>query len=334
VSTVLLLNGGSLVDATGRHTISTNDGTVTSSGGLLSFDGASALRIDDNLSDFAFAGSFTIEGQINGVSAGAGTAVFLSNYDGSAQTFELFTRGLPNYNGGWYAPFGDYQESSTPAWINDTTHDFAFVYDAATGAQSLYLDGTRISTSTGQPHGYNPTTPPSLYIGRESATSTKFLKGLLRLRIDNGVALYTGASYTPPSWPIPYGTLHVTADQTADPAAQAATIAAIASVNAAQASDQALQAATAVVIARLQADQLAASADQVATFLAIAAARSLTADQLVPVFAQIVRFQGPYVFKANGRTYVVGAEDRLHVIDPQSRTYVAPPQDRNFIVLP
>jgi len=201
VSTVLLLNGGSLVDSSGRHTLIANDGTVTSSGGRLSFDGASSLRIDDNLSDFSFPGDFTIEGEFFGTVAGAGTEVFFSNYVGQAGDFELFTRGSPSFAMGIYSTSGVYFEGG-PAVVDDTVHAFAFVRQGTT--VSYYVDGTRIAQDSSGLQDYTMDTPSSVFIGREGAAS-KFFKGLLRLRVDNGVALYTGATYTPPTWPIGSG---------------------------------------------------------------------------------------------------------------------------------
>lgn len=199
-TTVLLLNGGGLVDSTGRHALVTNDGTVTSVGGRLNFDGASALRIDDNLVDFSFPGSFTIEGQFMGRTAGAATAVFLSNYTNQAGDFQFFSRGTPTFAGGIYATGGAYMEGGA-VWVDDAVHDWAFTYDATTNQARIYLDGT-LTQSTGGLANYAPATPTSLYIGRESGSTTKFLNGQLRLRIVKGAALYTGDKYTAPTWPI------------------------------------------------------------------------------------------------------------------------------------
>jgi len=200
---VLLLQGDALEDAKGRHALITHEGTVTTSDGLLRFDGASSLRIDDSLEDFTFAGSFTIEGLINGVTAGAQTAILLSTLIGVNGDWELFTRGASNFNGGFYGTSGDYLEPSSPAWITDTLHSFAYTFDSDSGAGSLYLDGTRIATSTGAAHDYLPETAGSLFIGREGASSEKRFKGGLTVRITNGVARYTGDTYTPPAWPLP-----------------------------------------------------------------------------------------------------------------------------------
>lgn len=210
MSTVLLLNGdvsgGAAIDSTGRHVVITNDGTITSSGGMLSFNGSTALRIDDNLSDFVFPGALTFEGQMNSPTLTATTAIIMSNYVGVAGDVQLFTRGAPNYQGGIFSTAGPYLEPSTPPWVTDSIRDFAFTYDAdpTTPTSRLYLAGTLIASVVGVAN-FAPGSLLSLFIGRESAGVAKFFNGLLRLRIDNGVALYTGSSYTPPSWPISIG---------------------------------------------------------------------------------------------------------------------------------
>lgn len=200
---VLLLQGDSLEDAKGRHILITHEGTVTSADGLLQFDGASSLRVDNNLDDFTFPGSFTIEGQIDGVSAGAATAVLLSVNTGLAGDWEIFTRGASNFNGGFYATSGDYLEPSSPAWITDSLHSFAYVYDADAKVSHLYLDGTQIGSNTNPANDYLPDVAASLFIGRENAVNEKRFKGGLTVRITNGVARYTGSTYTPPTWPLP-----------------------------------------------------------------------------------------------------------------------------------
>ncbi|RZL85498.1 MAG: hypothetical protein EOP82_32630 [Variovorax sp.] len=346
--TVLLLNGGSVADATGRHTLIANTGTVTSDGSRLVFDGASGLRIDDNLEDFSFSGPFTIEGELVGdTSTVVATLMLLSNYNGGG-SWQMFYRGPgASFRGGIYAEGATFMEPNGHVWATDAPVPFAFTWDGTTSR--LFLNGNVIASDTPGSADFTQNTVGPLYIGMEGpyAGGGKFLLGKLRLRIINGEALYTGP-YTPPAWTI-LSSAKLTADQAVDPGAQAVALKAIASLTAAQTDDAPVQAAvlaavaslrtdqavdaaaqTVVVraIAKLLVDQLMAPGDQVAMLHAVPPSRSIWVDQLVPAFAQIVRFGGPYVFTANNRTYVVDAQERVFSIPPQSRVFAVAPQNR------
>lgn len=200
---VLLLQGDALEDASGRHELVVSDGDVAVDNDMLVFDGASALRIDDNLADFQFGGSWTVEGQLIGVTAGASTAILVSNLTSNAGEWQIFTRGAAeSFRGGFYAPAGAYVEPGTPPWVTDALVDWGVTYDAGTTTLRLYINGAKIGEAVGA-GDYSPDVAPSLFIGRESAIVTKFLRGSLRLRITNGVARMTADTYTPPTWPVP-----------------------------------------------------------------------------------------------------------------------------------
>lgn len=203
-SVVLLLQGDTLTDASGRHALITNDGAVVPGPTGLFFNGGSALRIDDNLADFAPTGSFTIDGEATIATITASTFILLSTYIGVPGDWQFFTRGAPNFQGGVFATSGAYIEPPAPPWATGAPVAFAFQYDAdalPTPVASLYVGGDRIGMSVAAGN-YAPSPPNPLYIGRESATVAKFLNGFLRLRMTHASRGY-GASYIPPTWPVP-----------------------------------------------------------------------------------------------------------------------------------
>lgn len=205
---VLLLNGDTLADATGRHTLSQagNGGDVTASADGLVFGGNAALRVEDNYGDFAFGtgvASYTIEARALGIQAGAwqGARMIASNYSGVAGDWEFYGRGsISSYGGGWYASAGPYMEPPAGTWVDGTEHDFAVSFDDETGITSLYRDGLRIASASGGANygwGGGP-----LFVGREGVQE-KFWIGTLRLAITKGVCKMKGDSYTPQPWPRP-----------------------------------------------------------------------------------------------------------------------------------
>lgn len=208
-SVVLLLNGDTLADATGRHTLTQfgNGGDVTASSSGLVFGGNAALRIEGGYGDFAFGagvGSVTIEARVLGIQAGAwqGARMIASNYAGAAGDWEFYGRGSNSgYRGGFYSTAGAYLEPVAGLWVDGTEHDVAFTYDAETDTSSLYLDGQRIDVSDG-PSNYGWGGSP-LFVGRESAGSEKFWIGNMRLAITKDVCKMSGDSYTPEPWPRP-----------------------------------------------------------------------------------------------------------------------------------
>jgi len=192
---VLLLQGSSLTDATGRHTLIVNEGTPTADG-MLRFDGSSSLRIEDALADFQFPGAYTIEGQLQEAPPGNSTSVLVSNAyaDGG---WEVFARGAPDLSGGFYGDGGAFIEPATPPWVTSAVVDWAFVSDESGSA--LYLGGTRIGIGGASPQ----TALSALYLGREGPASAKNLIGGMRLRITKGIARMSGETYTPMTWPAP-----------------------------------------------------------------------------------------------------------------------------------
>ena len=197
---VLLLNGNSLTDAKGRHTLIVNDGTPTVNANGIYLDGASSLRIEDNLVDFRLTAPFTMEGELTGVSAGAATAVFFSNYAGVNGDFELFTRGGPNFNMGFYGDANVFLEQLTPVII-DAPVSWAFTVDNLSMCR-LFVNGVVIASGVAGGGGFDTGSLLPVFIGRENAGSTKFFKGSLRLRVTKGVCRYAD-TYTPPAWPLP-----------------------------------------------------------------------------------------------------------------------------------
>jgi hypothetical protein len=204
-SVILLLNGADLLDATGRHTftvVQDPDGSVTGTPSGLHFVKPAALRTVTNLSDFAFAGSWTMDFQTNGETIGASTALILSAYNtDSAGEWEVFTRGSPNFNMGFYAPGGAFVEPTTPAVITNTPIDWAITYDLPSNTLRTYVNGVKNGEIVGGPNNYL-STAPALFVGRETATSGKSYAGYLRLRVTLANRNY-GNSYTPPTWPAP-----------------------------------------------------------------------------------------------------------------------------------
>lgn len=199
-SVVLLMNGiNSLADATGRHTMTSNGAVATGPNGVV-FNGG-YIQAANNLADFSPAGSFTWDMQVNGVVAGAATAVLMGTYaDGAAGQWELYSRGNPNYNSGFYSSAGQALEPAGPV-ITDAPVELAVCYDAGAGTVAIYLGGARIGIVTGPPNNYTPAALVPLFIGIEGTVSKPF-KGTMRLRMTNANRGY-GAGYVPTPWPKP-----------------------------------------------------------------------------------------------------------------------------------
>lgn len=202
---VLLLNGGDLLDATGRHVftvVKDPDGDVIGTPNGLQFIKPGALQTLNNLSDFAFADSWTLDFQTNGVSAGAGTQLILSAYNNdSAGEWEVFTRGAPNFNMGFYAPAGAFLEPTAPAVITDSPVDWAVTYDKPTNTLRTYVGGVKNGEIVGGPNNYAASVP-AVFVGRETTGVSKTYSGFMRVRVTLANRGY-GDAYTPTSWPAP-----------------------------------------------------------------------------------------------------------------------------------
>jgi hypothetical protein len=199
--TVLLLNGNAVSDATGRHTLIQHEGEVTASGGWLIFDGNSSLRIDDNLTDFAFPGAFTIDAEIVGDTTRNATMIVMSNYVNTG-TWQVFVRGSPGWGVGFYGEGGQYLEQAT-AVVTDAPASFGMSTPGTPNSFRLYANGTKLQQVDGGQNNNVPSPSPSMFIGRESPTSGKLFKGKMRLRVTKNVARMVGDTYTPPTFPLP-----------------------------------------------------------------------------------------------------------------------------------
>lgn len=199
-SVVLLMNGvNSLADATGRHTMTPNGGVATGPDGVV-FNGG-YIQAGNNLGDFSPPGSFTWDMQVNGIVAGAATAVLMGTYaDGAPGQWELYSRGNPNYNSGFYSSAGQALEPAG-AVITDAPVELAVLFDADAGTVSIYINGVRVGVATGPPNDYTPDVLVPLFIGIEGSI-TKPFKGTMCLRMTNADRGY-GAGYVPSTWPKP-----------------------------------------------------------------------------------------------------------------------------------
>ena len=194
---VFLLNGNSLTDATGRHTVSVVDGTPTVSDGQVQLDGASSLVATGNLNDFALNGNYTIDFRVKGPQSGAATRVWLSTYIG-ASGWEIFTRPAPDWNTGIYNEGGMYSDPTAVPVITGNFVNVAFVNDVTANQSRVYIGTSLVATLALN----NTPAANALYIGRENAGSTKYALGGLNCRITQAVR-YTGGTFTPPTWPVP-----------------------------------------------------------------------------------------------------------------------------------
>lgn len=199
VSTLLLLNGTSLTDESGRHTVAAYEGTPTFGGDMIRLDGATSLIVTDNLDDFKVEGPYTVEMQVEAAAVDAiANQVWLSTLNATADNngYEVFSQA--EGDGGAVAFYGDkgtYQIAGGGGSIHTGSKvDIALVND---DTQFRMYVGGNIYIAAG---ATMQSAAVPLLIGRESTASGKNPKGGLRLQITNA-ALYSGSSYTPAAWP-------------------------------------------------------------------------------------------------------------------------------------
>lgn len=200
---VLTLNGDSLVDARGRHVLTAAAGTVTASGGWLNFDGASGLKILDNLADFNYGicdggandtARVTVDIQIiSPVRAQSNGQYFTTNGN-----LQLDNDPSPNYT---LQVFGALTASGGSPLVTGSKVDIAFAYSH--DRYSTYLNG--VQTSIGyQNADFTAGGSAALFIGQATdAWAAVFFQGQMRLRITRENRYNHNATYTPypGTWP-------------------------------------------------------------------------------------------------------------------------------------
>lgn len=208
VKLMAAVQSGSIVDVKGRHTISNAVGAVTVSTDNIVFDGASALQVDGNQTDFEFATStFTVElwGSVEEVLLGYMQMVdFFSSTDANWCTY------LPPGSGlGWYASGGSYLQDGSSQIVGGL-HNVCFqraVIDGTTYTVG-YIDGVyQGSFVDNVVYGSCPT---PLNIGRQTYDNSSHFDGTMK-----GVRITSPARYTPPvtqtgnitvdTWPVLMG---------------------------------------------------------------------------------------------------------------------------------
>lgn len=197
----------SLADETGRHALQGVPGitAIDGPGGTkiaVGAGGASGLRYAGG-TDFNFqANKFTVEFTIKPTNRASNDAqaLFAFHAVGVTITWQL---AIENTGAGGkvalYHPSHGYAIQDTTVCANDVEYKFALVQDAT--SLNLYRDGVRVATRSTINFG-NP--GESLGIAGVSNSSNYGLIGQIsNIRVTKGVARYSGASYTPPTNPLP-----------------------------------------------------------------------------------------------------------------------------------
>lgn len=200
---ILTLNGNALTDARGRHTLTAAAGTVTASGGWLVFDGASGLKILDNLTDFNYGISdggsndtarVTVEVQII-----SPVRAMTGQYYHANGNLQVSNGSDPNYD---FQVFGALTVLSggTPA-VTGTKTDLAFCYSH--DRASTYLNGVQKSLAYINAD-FTAGGAVALFIGQATdAWAAVFYQGQMRMRITRENRYNHNATYTPYPGPWP-----------------------------------------------------------------------------------------------------------------------------------
>lgn len=198
---VLEIDGRGLVDQRGLHTLQVFDGAPTVDGTYFDLNGASSFVINDGLSLFEMAGDWTLDGIAlqNSTGQPAINTILLSNYvPGKNGTLEVYLGPSPGYSlnlyregsgvvGGADGPLA--ADAPVPYAIQRRGNNF-----------DVYM-GTTLRATSGLTSGMVQGSPfSSMFVGRESAGASKYVKGKFRLRLTNGVARYSGGTFVLDPW--------------------------------------------------------------------------------------------------------------------------------------